>query len=164
MFDRVKLREIINERTQLDVEDDFEIEQCRIKLAKLLTRNIAETNQYLQYECTEEEYLWISEVFDEIARITKDDEFVRCLYQLMKKYEKITEQYNIRLDIEEAEEIIEFEKDKTKNIENAISTIVRFSSGIRSGSAVDDGCNPELLERAFLKERLRYRCCRCRKH
>lgn len=86
---------LIAEREATDDEWDYGVEQCHEKLIALLTENINKTIEFLDNDCTANQFSWISEVFEEIARITKSQDFIQALRRLAEKYPEETEKYNI---------------------------------------------------------------------
>lgn len=85
------------------------IEECWKKEIELLTEDIPSAMEFLQTECTPDEYSWISEVIDDIALKTKNREFVECYKSLMTKFADECEQYNIAGSIKFAEAALETE-------------------------------------------------------
>lgn len=73
------LREVIKHNIQLDENDGFAQQECWQKMIKILSEDIGETINYLRNECTDEEFFWISSVFDDVAEITQSWEFIKAL-------------------------------------------------------------------------------------
>ena len=96
-----KLRDQIEEETQGN--DYISIEKCWKTEIELLTADMNETLQYLESECTADEFSWISEVFEEVAEITQSKRFIEALRKLALKYPKETKEYNIISFIDSAE-------------------------------------------------------------
>lgn len=99
MLSEVKI--VINERIQINDEDDFNIEKCRNKLIDLLSENVIQTISILE-QLDENEVLYVSEVFEEIAYNLQSTEYIKCLRDIEKKYPNI----DISDSIEVAEEYI----------------------------------------------------------
>ena len=66
-----------------------------IRVGNGLLNNINETIDYIKNDCSAEEFVYISELYDEIVDKTRSKEFIDCLYEVAKKYPKEVEQYNI---------------------------------------------------------------------
>lgn len=64
------MTEIIDERIrncdELGDNWDYGINQCHEEAITILTQNIDETMAYFLNDCTDEEFYWLSEIFEEI--------------------------------------------------------------------------------------------------
>lgn len=98
---------ILEEREGLD-EWDYGIEQNHKKLISLFTEDINKSIDFLDNDCTADQFSWLSEVFDEIAEITRSKAFIEALKRLAVKYPEETKTYNIMSFIESAEGVIEY--------------------------------------------------------
>ena len=102
---------ILEERELLWTEGqdawDYGIDQNHNKLIALLTEDINKSIDFLENDCTADQFSWISEVFDEIAEITQSHAFIEALKKLSVKYPEETKKYNILSFIESAEGAIE---------------------------------------------------------
>lgn len=78
-MDIQKLREVITWNISLDMNDDFAQEKCWKEMIDILSFNIYETINYIKTDCTDEEFFWISSVFDDVAEITQSKDFVQAL-------------------------------------------------------------------------------------
>lgn len=106
-----RIKPIIAERERLweETQDewDYGMEQCHQQLIKLITEDINKSIEFLDNDCTAEQFSWLSEVFDEIAEATRSKEFIEALKRLAEKYPEETKTYNIMSFIESAEVIVE---------------------------------------------------------
>ena len=68
-----KLRETIKRRIALDANDDSATMECWSIETDILTVNITESIEFLK-TCSEEEFYWLSEVFDEVIDKTQSQE------------------------------------------------------------------------------------------
>lgn len=106
-----RIKPIIDERIRLwdETQDswNYGIEQCHQKLIALITEDIDKSIEFLDNDCTADQFSWLSEVFDEIAEITKSQAFIEALKRLAIKYPEETKEYNIESFIESAECIVE---------------------------------------------------------
>lgn len=106
-----RIKPIIAERERLweETQDewDYGIEQCHQKLIALITEDINMSIEFLDNDCTADQFSWLSEVFDEIAEATQSKEFIEALKRLAEKYPEETKTYNIMSFIESAEAIVE---------------------------------------------------------
>lgn len=95
-------------------EWDEEIEKCWKIETDILSEDIPGTIEYLQNECTDDEYSWISEVLQEVVLKTMSSELVECYKSLMAKFPEECETYNIGGVVEIAEGILRWEAEHGK--------------------------------------------------
>ena len=77
------------------------------KEATLFTKDINETINFINEDCSDIEFYYLSEIFQEIAEITKSKEFLTAV---LKRMDSITDPEYIRsinIDIDIAKSIIE---------------------------------------------------------
>lgn len=98
---------LIAEREKVEGDIDYEGNPVIREMVDLLTGDIRATIVFLDTECSESEFIWMSEIFDEIAERTKSREFIEALRRTAQKYPKATKDYNIDYFIDSAEEYIE---------------------------------------------------------
>ena len=77
------------------------------EMVDLLTGDIRVTIVFLDTECSEKEFIWMSEIFDEIAERTKSREFIEALRRTAKRFPEAAKDYNLEYFIDSAEEYIE---------------------------------------------------------
>lgn len=94
-----KMDEALAEREKMfrDTGDewDYGVEQCQKKEIELLLNNEEETIQYLLNDCTESDFSWLSEVFDDVAERNHSMVFIDTLYKLLDKYPDESKKYNV---------------------------------------------------------------------
>ena len=100
------LHGLVAERSGISPKDEAAILRCNRKMADLLCDHI-EDAAYLHHGCTGEEYVWVSEVFPEVARRTQSEAFVQAIRTLPRKYPRETRRYDILQDIEAAEHALD---------------------------------------------------------
>lgn len=98
-----EIRAAIKERAATNDEWDYGVRKCWNKEIEILSRNIEDTIYFLENDCTEEEFSWLSEIFDDVAEKTQSRAFVDCLYKVAKKYPQETQKYHIDHVIQYAE-------------------------------------------------------------
>ena len=98
--------EIIKQRIKDDGLDDtpdyWETSptiKCEIEL---FTRNLQETIDFLDNDCTAEQLVWLSEVFEEISAKLQSWDFIDALHRCADGYTEECKVYNIRECIEYA--------------------------------------------------------------
>ena len=110
-----KFREVIAHR--IYVEDISmgewytEIEKCQNDVIKIITEDIDSSIDFLNNECTADEYSWISEVLDEIVGITHSREFLETYKSLKDKFLEEFDKYNIDGMIASAEGGLKWEEE-----------------------------------------------------
>ncbi len=99
--------ELIEKRKGNQDDIDYESNPVISAMIQLLTQNIDQTVQFLNRDCSEEQLIWLSEVMDEVAEITKSKEFIAACYQLVDRYPATAQKYNIKFFIDSAAEYVE---------------------------------------------------------
>lgn len=92
------MNNIILERKQKNIEDDYGIESCWNKIIDILSKDVNKTILYLE-NCSEEDLYYISEVFEDIAIKLHSKAYIECLRKLDKKFPNL----KITKDIDLAE-------------------------------------------------------------
>ena len=106
-MDVQKFKEVIKTRNETDDEYDYGVEMCDKEEIQILAEDIPSTIEYLQNQCTADEFVWISEVIDDLAEKTRSRELVECYKDLMNKHPKETKEYYIGFCVECAEDFLE---------------------------------------------------------
>lgn len=101
-----EIRIVLKRRKATFVECDYEIEQCWKEEIEILSRNIEDTISYLENECTGEEFIWLSEVIDDVAEKTQSRPFVDCLFKVAKKFPEECKEYRIYTVLELCEGVL----------------------------------------------------------
>lgn len=99
MYEKVKAT--LLKRKSLNENDDIAIKSCWEDLVSILGENEDETIECLNL-CTEEEFEWISEVFEDVAYKLQSHDYIKCLRQLNAKYPNL----NLDREIDIAESYI----------------------------------------------------------
>lgn len=101
---------------QRKIEDESELPDCpgywdesAKKLYKIIDCEIDDLIQFMDQDCSEEEFLFLSEISPELAELSKSKHFVAGLYRLAEKYPQITKEYKLILNIEESEATLDDE-------------------------------------------------------
>ena len=74
-----KLRKTLKRRVSLDINDDYSLQDCWNSMINILTKNIDETIDFFKTQCSNEEFFWLSEIFEDIAYKTQSKEFITAL-------------------------------------------------------------------------------------
>ena len=115
-----KFREVIKRREYIEDISCGEwadgIEECQKQLIDILSEDDPSTIDFLNTDCTAEEYSWISEVLEDIIEKKPCAELVQCYKALMTKFPEECTTYNIASCIEGAEAILKLETEHGKVI------------------------------------------------
>ena len=106
MIDKT-IKDILSRRENTHPEDSYRIEKLWEEEIEALSFNVEETIDFITSRCTANEFIWLSEVFEEVAEKTQSIEFVNCLYAVAKKYPAETKEYNIINFIDSAKDMIQ---------------------------------------------------------
>ena len=92
----VKLREEEEDKDLSELPDYWETSPAIKAEIELFTRNLQETVQFLDNDCTADQLIWLSEVFEEISAKLQSWEFIDALSRCFDKYQKECDGYNVR--------------------------------------------------------------------
>ena len=102
-----EFRDVIKRREYVEAISRGEwaegIEECCKKEVEILAADIESTISFLKNDCTAEEFVWISEVIDDLAVKTQSTALIACYRSLMTKFPEECKEYNIEGSIECAE-------------------------------------------------------------
>ncbi|MBQ7529859.1 hypothetical protein IJT10_08200 [bacterium] len=101
-----EIRAAIDKRISTNDEWAYGVEQCYKEEINILSRNIEDTINFLENECTADEFSWLSEVFDDVAQKTQSRKFVSCLNKIANKFSEECKKYRIDRAIQYAEEAL----------------------------------------------------------
>lgn len=98
-----EIRKSLSKRIATNDEWAYGVDLCCNEEIDILSRNIEDTIEFLENECTANEFSWLSEVFDYVAEKTQSRAFVDCLYKVAKKFPDECREYHIDKVLEYAE-------------------------------------------------------------
>ena len=102
-----KYAALVAEREKIGGDIDYDSNHVIREMIDLLTEDVPATVSFLDNECSESQFIWMSEIFDEIVEKTKSKDFIEALRRTARKYPEATEKYNLEYFIDSAEEYIE---------------------------------------------------------
>jgi len=114
MFDKEEFKNLILERKKLDDFDDFDdvvADKACKKIISYLCQNDEVFNEFVEYmkmEMTIDEYIYLSEISNDLSGIHPSLEFVEAYKSLAKKYPKETVEWQIDTFIEDAERLVNY--------------------------------------------------------
>lgn len=101
------LNNLICQRKSIGGDIDYSTNPVILSIIQLVTQDVAATINFLDNECSEEQLVWLSEVFDEIAVRTQSKELLAALRRGCEKYPETTRKYNLLYFVESAAEFID---------------------------------------------------------
>ena len=102
-----KFKDVIAKRECTNDEAYWEVEKCWDDLVEVLCEDMPGTIKYLYSECTVEDFLWLSEFFEETVARVPDMGYVDGLRYLAQKYPKETKEYRVEYFLNSAQYLIE---------------------------------------------------------
>lgn len=79
-----KMEAILIKRKELNLNDDYGIQNSWDEIIEVLSENEENTISYLE-NCNKEDLYWISEVFEDLADSLQSKELINCLRKLDEK-------------------------------------------------------------------------------
>ena len=101
--------EVVARRPALDTEDYINIQKCWNEETKILSRDMTQTINFIENECDDDTFCWISEVFEDVAEITQSKEFVAAIKRRAEKVVDAEERRSVQVDVRYAEYAIDDE-------------------------------------------------------
>lgn len=99
-------KNLCKKRLETHEEAYWELDEQRENFASFLVSHIDDTIDYLNNNCTEMEFVILSEFYHTIAEKSQSKEFVDVLEKLAKKYPEVTKKYNLMFFIKWAKNCI----------------------------------------------------------
>ena len=91
MKDFETMKDAVQFRITESLEEYF-FEDYVEKAVKIFTADIGATIEYIRNECTDEEFYWLSEIFERIAEKSQSMEFIDTLRERLSKV--VRDEYN----------------------------------------------------------------------
>lgn len=73
------IHKLLEARIKLDSHDANETEECWNAEVKVLTDDLQKTLHFFEFECSDEELFWLSEVFTSVSKILQSTDFINVL-------------------------------------------------------------------------------------
>ena len=102
-----EFEKLVEKRKKNNGDIDYETDPVIKEMVSLMTADMSSTMGFLKNECSEEQFVWLSEIADEITEYTKSREFIQGLRDLCDKYPETAKKYNIHYFVESAAEYLE---------------------------------------------------------
>lgn len=97
---------LIQKRKAIEGDVDYDNNPVIKDMINLLTKNVTQVVDFIINDCSEEQFIWMSEILDEIIEKTKSPEIIDALRIAAKKYPKAAQKYNIEYFIDSAAEYL----------------------------------------------------------
>ena len=78
-----EIRQLLASRIALEINDDASIERYWKMEVDLFKKDIKQTVNYFDNDCTIEEFDWFSEIFESLAECTQSKEIVDSLFRFI---------------------------------------------------------------------------------
>ena len=98
-----EIESVIKYRLALETEDYINLQKCWDQEIETLSRDISKTIEFIETECDDEIFYWISEVFGDVAEITQSKKFVTAIKKRAEKIIDDEECRSVEVDIRYAE-------------------------------------------------------------
>ncbi len=102
-----KYGQLVERRKQIKWDVDYESEPVILESIELLTHDMNETIDFLDHHCTAEQFVCMSEIFDEIVQKSQSREFIQCVKRTLDRFKSETKEYDIAYSIYFAEGYLE---------------------------------------------------------
>ena len=73
-----KVKELIQERSKMDTQNDVLASQNQEQLLEIFKNNLTDSMEFLD-SCFAEELYWISEIFDDLSEYFQSSELIECM-------------------------------------------------------------------------------------
>lgn len=93
---------LIQKRKAIEGDVDYDNNPVIKDMIDLMTKNVHQVVDFITNDCSEEQFIWLSEILDEIIEKTKSPEIIDALRRTSKKYPQATRKYNINYFIDSA--------------------------------------------------------------
>ena len=101
IYDEIK--DVVSRRIKLHIEDDFGTQKCWDEEIEILSRDISKTITFIENECDDEIFYWISEIFEDVVEITQSKEFITAIKKRAEKMIDEKSRNSVETDIRYAE-------------------------------------------------------------
>lgn len=93
---------LLNERLALHPNDDIGIEENWKEQATLLSSNIGDSISFILNDITDDQFVWMSEVFEDVAELSQSQEFVEAIRERALRIESMDDREDVLSEVEYA--------------------------------------------------------------
>ena len=86
---------LISLRKKIGLENDWQTEQWWENVSDFMSEQILETIIFICSDCLADDFILLSEIFEDITQKSKSKDFVRCIEETSKKYSAACEENNV---------------------------------------------------------------------
>ena len=90
----INLREELNHRLSLHINDDYGLKESWKRITAILSEDVIETIDFINNDCTDEEFFWLSEVFSDVSEVVQSKQFVETLRSRLARVNRETYNQN----------------------------------------------------------------------
>lgn len=90
----INLREELNHRLSLHINDDYGLKESWKRITAILSEDVIETIDFIDNDCTDEEFFWLSEVFSDVSEVVQSKQFVETLRSRLARVNRETYNQN----------------------------------------------------------------------
>lgn len=102
-----EFRNILTKRISLHPEDYINIEKCWEEETRILTSNMEQAINFIINECTDDEFYWMSEIFEDIAHDSPSIDFVDALKKRVNLMNDGEDKNSVLREIKSVQNIVE---------------------------------------------------------
>ncbi len=97
---------LISLRKKISLENDWQTEQWWKNISDFMAEQIIETINFIENNCSADDFILLSEIFEDITQKSNNKDFVRCIEKISKKYATECEEYNVFSVIQDCKKIL----------------------------------------------------------
>lgn len=83
-MNEILIKKLIKEKSEIEPQNDILLNQTYIELLEIFKDNLNESINYLN-TCSNVEFYWISELFEDLSGYFKSQELIDCMEQNSKR-------------------------------------------------------------------------------
>lgn len=99
---------LIDLRKKIGLENDWQTEQWWGNVSDFMSEQILETINFIKNKCSVDDFILLSEIFEDITQKSKNKDFLNCIEEISKKYFAECEKYNVSSIIQDCKDILLF--------------------------------------------------------
>ena len=86
---------LISLRKKIGLENNWQSEQWWKNVSDFMYEQILETINFIENNCSVDDFILLSEIFEDITQKSKSKDFVKCIEETSRKYSAECEEYNV---------------------------------------------------------------------
>lgn len=101
-----EFNDLIEKRKTITDDVDYDNNPVIKSMVSLLAQDVPQTVAFIMDNCSKEQFVWMSEILDELIMQTKSTEIINALRLTAQKYPDAAMEYNISYFIDSAAEYL----------------------------------------------------------